>query len=129
MRIGQVAAAAGVGVETLRYYERRGLLPNPPCTGSGYRAYGGGAVARVRFIRRAQDLGFTLAEIGDLLALRDDQDINCAHVRKRANSKIAQVDGKVRDLLAIRDRLVALVERCREGESSTCPIIEAFEDR
>ncbi|MCH7494042.1 heavy metal-responsive transcriptional regulator [bacterium] len=129
MRIGQVAAAAGVGVETLRYYERRGLLPNPPRTGSGYRAYGGGAVARVRFIRRAQDLGFTLAEIGDLLALRDDQDINCAHVRKRANSKIAQVDGKVRDLLAIRDRLVALVERCREGESSTCPIIEAFEDR
>ena len=129
MRIGRVAQAAGVGVETLRYYERRGLLPDPPRTGSGYRAYGGDAVARVRFIRRAQDLGFTLAEIGDLLALRDDPDVNCTHVRRQANAKIGQVDGKVRDLLAIRDRLVALVERCREGEASACPIIEAFDDR
>src|SRR5207247_2671094 len=97
LSIGQVARLAGVGVETVRFYEREGLLEEPPRRESGYRQYGEDVVARLRFIRRAKELGFTLKEIAGLLALRVDPDTTCADVRQRARTKIADVEAKIRD--------------------------------
>ncbi len=127
--IGQLAKAAGVGVETVRFYERKGLLDAPARKGSGYRQYDDEAVERLRFIRQAQQVGFTLKEIQDLLALRDDPDARRADVRDRAAGKIADIDAKVRDLLAMRESLVGLLESCEgDGPASGCPIITAFEE-
>jgi MerR family copper efflux transcriptional regulator len=127
---GQLAKAAGVGVETVRFYERKGLLDAPARKDSGYRQYDAEAVERLRFIRRAQQVGFTLKEIRDLLALRDDPDARRADVRDRAAGKIADIDAKVRDLLAMRASLVGLLESCDgDGPASGCPIITAFGDR
>jgi len=89
MTIGKVASGAGVNLQTVRYYERRGLLPRPPRAASGYRQYDANAVARLRFIKRAQDLGFSLAEIGELLELRIEHGAACAAVEARAREKIA----------------------------------------
>lgn len=128
--IGQLAKAAGVGVETVRFYERKGLLDAPARKDFGYRQYGDEAVERLRFIRRAQQVGFTLKEIQDLLGLRDDPDARRADVRDRAAGKIADIDAKVRDLLAMRASLAGLLESCEgDGPASGCPIITAFEDQ
>jgi len=128
--IGQLAKAAGVGVETVRFYERRGLLDVPARKDSGYRQYDDDAVERLRFIRRAQQVGFTLKEIQDLLALRDDPDARRADVRDRATGKVADIDAKVRDLLAMRESLVALLTSCEgDGPASGCPIITALGDQ
>jgi Cu(I)-responsive transcriptional regulator len=128
--IGQLAKAAGVGVETVRFYERKGLLDVPARRDSGYREYDDEAVERLRFIRRAQQVGFTLKEIQDLLGLRDDPDARRADVRERAAGKIADIDAKVRDLLAMRESLTGLLEACEgDGPASGCPIITAFEDQ
>ena len=97
MSIGQLAKDVGVGVETVRFYERKGLLDVPARKDSGYRQYDDEAVERLRFIRKAQQVGFTLKEIQDLLALRDDPDARRADVRERAAGKIADIDAKVRD--------------------------------
>jgi MerR family transcriptional regulator, copper efflux regulator len=127
--IGQLAKAAGVGVETVRFYERKGLLDVPARKDSGYRQYDDAAVERLRFIRRAQQVGFTLKEIQDVLALRDDPDARRADVRERAAGKIADVDAKVRDLMAMRESLVSLLESCEgDGPAAGCPIITAFGD-
>lgn len=127
--IGQLAKAVGVGVETVRFYERKGLLDAPARKDSGYRQYDDEAVERLRFIRRAQQVGFTLKEIQDLLGLRDDPDARRADIRDRAAGKIADIDAKVRDLLAMRESLVNLLESCEgDGPASGCPIITAFED-
>jgi len=128
LRIGDLAAQAGVGIQTLRYYERRGLLKEPPRRPSGYREYPAEAVRRVRFIKRAQELGFTLAEIHELLRLREDKRANCADVRGRANAKIRDVDDRIRALRAIRGALERLVTSCtRDGSSRECPILEALD--
>lgn len=125
--IGQLAKAAGVGVETVRFYERKGLLNDPARKDSGYRQYDDEAVERLRFIRRAQQVGFTLKEIQDLLGLRDDPDARRVDVRERAARKITDIDAKVRDLLAMRESLVSLLESCEgDGPASGCPIITAF---
>ena len=127
IRIGQLAKAAGVGVETVRFYERKGLLDVPARKDSGYRQYDHGAVERLKFIRRAQQVGFTLKEIHDLLGLRDDPDARRADVREKAGDKIAAIDAKVRDLLAMRESLTALLESCEgDGPASGCPIITAL---
>jgi Hg(II)-responsive transcriptional regulator len=127
--IGQLARAAGVGVETVRFYERKGLLDAPPRKESGYRQYDGDAVERLKFIRRAQMVGFTLKEIQDLLALRDDPDAKRADVRDWAAAKVADIDARVRDLLAMRASLVDLLETCEgDGPASDCPIITALGD-
>ena len=110
---GQVAKEAGVHVETLRYYERTGLLAPPPRSAVGYRQYPPQTVARLGFIRQAQQLGFTLAEIAELLALHDDF-MPCADVKARAVAKIAAVDERLAALTAVRDALLALVVRCDE---------------
>jgi MerR family copper efflux transcriptional regulator len=126
---GQLAKAACVGVETVRFYERKGLLDAPARKGSGYRQYDDGSVERLRFIRRAQQVGFTLKEIQDLLALRGDPDARRADVRERAAGKIADIDAKVRDLMAMRESLANLLTSCEgDGPASGCPIITAFGD-
>lgn len=128
LSIGQLAGAAGVGVETVRFYERKGLLPEPPRRRSGYRRYPPDAVARVRFIRRAKDLGFTLREVAELLALRVDPDKTCADVRALARDKIANVEAKLRELERIKTALERLSRQCRgRGPTSECPILDAIE--
>src|SRR5690606_3024768 len=127
LTIGKLANAAGVGVETLRFYEREGLLPKPPRKRSGYRQYPPDAVARVRFIRRAKELGFTLKEIQELLELRIDPDKSCADVRALARAKIVDVEEKMADLVRIKAALENLARACRgKGPTSECPILEAI---
>ena len=125
---GKLARAVDVNVETLRYYERRGLLPEPPRRESGYRAYPPESVDRLRFIKGAQALGFTLEEIQDLLDLRVDENASSGEVRRRSQDKVAQIDEKIRALQEMRDALSHLIEQCSgEGPMSDCPILEAME--
>lgn len=128
MRIGELARHAGVTVQTVRYYERRGLLVAASRLASGYREYGADAIERLRFIRRAQELGFTLAEIADLLALRLARGTPASAVKARAQAKIADIDQRIRDLQRIRHALVHLAGRCRGGRGPVgdCPLLEAL---
>ncbi len=128
LTIGQVAAQGEVRVETVRYYERCGLLPRVPRTASGYRRYGPEAVARLRFIRSAKQLGFSLAEIRELLSLRVRPGASCADVRARATAKVRTIDVRVAELERIRAALVSLAARCQgQGPTSDCPILDALE--
>lgn len=130
LRTGQVAAAAGVNVETLRYYERRGILREPPRRRSGYREYPAKTVGIVRFVKQAQGLGFTLEEIEELLALRDDDSRTCGEVRATASAKIGEIDLKIRRLRAMKRALTTLVDSCVDDASTReCPILEALHDR
>jgi len=125
---GELAKRAGVNRETVRYYERRRLLPRPPRTVSGFRIYSDDAVRRLRFIRHAKALGFSLSEIHDLLGLRIDSPAVCARVRERAKAKISEVDRKVAKLAQIRQVLARLVATCaRRGTTSECPILDSLE--
>lgn len=127
MTIGQLARRAGSDVETIRYYERRGLLPPPPRSGNGYRRYPPDAARRLRFIRRAKTLGFTLAEIGELLSLREAGN-NRAAVKELARARLADLDARLADLQRMRDALADLDQRCTgHGTVSGCPIIEALD--
>ena len=124
---GKLAKAAVVNVETLRYYERRGLLPEPPRKESGYRVYPETAVERLRFIKGAQVLGFTLDEIHDLLNLRVDEHAHRADVRQRAQEKVENIERKIKALQAMKDALHDLIEQCHgDGPVSDCPILEAM---
>ena len=102
MRIGELAERADVSVQTVRYYERRGLIPEPPRSSGGYRLYDETYVRRLHFIGRAQELGFTLKKIKKLLALRTGPEVECAEVRSIAEAKLADVEDKIRDLQRIR---------------------------
>lgn len=124
--IGKVARRAGVGVETIRYYERRGLIEQPEKRAS-FREYPPGTVERLQFIRHAKDLGFTLREIGDLLSLRVDPRVNCDAVRERAESKIADIEQRVASLRKIHATLEKLVAACGKNEGTgDCPILESL---
>jgi Hg(II)-responsive transcriptional regulator len=128
LRTGEVAEAAGVNVETLRYYERRGLLKEPKRRDSGYREYPLDTVRIIRFIKHAQELGFTLDEIEELLGLRNDRSRTCGEVRVAALTKIEEIDRKVRSLQAIRNALSGLVTACTdEASTRECPILEALD--
>ena len=128
MRIGEVAARAGVNIETLRYYERRGLLKAPERQGSGYRAYAEGSVKIVRFIKRAQELGFTLADIDGLLRLAEGGPESCREVRALATAKIEDLEERIATLQAMRESLQALVRTCnRRGTKRECPLLSAIE--
>src|SRR5947209_14414329 len=125
---GEVAKRGGVNLETIRYYERRGLLPKPSRTPAGYRAFGTDAVRRLRFIKHAQELGFSLKEVKELLALRVDARTSCADVRTRAEAKIADIDQKLRALRAMKQALVRLTAACvGRGPVSACPILESLD--
>jgi len=125
---GRLAYEGGVNLETVRYYERRGLLPKPPRTPAGYRTFDVEALRRLRFIRQAQALGFSLKEIRELLALRVDPRTSCADVRRRAEAKIADIDQKLGTLRAMRKALIRLTAACAgRGPVSACPILESLE--
>ncbi|MHB1328585.1 MAG: heavy metal-responsive transcriptional regulator [Gemmatimonadales bacterium] len=127
--IGTLARQAGVHVQTLRYYETRGLLEPSQRRASGYREYGPEALRRLQFIRRAQSLGFTLAEIRDLLALRRSPDTTADVVKARAGEKIRAVEEKLHDLTRIRNSLVHLAGRCSGGHVpvDNCPLLDALD--
>ena len=127
LTIGQVAKLAGVGVETIRFYEREGLLPKPPRAPSGYRRYSRDAVARLRFIARAKELLFTLDEIKHLLAIHDDPAGTRAEVRTWADRKAEELDRQAQTLLAAREALARLRAACvGDGPASGCPILLAL---
>ncbi len=129
MTRGEIAEHTGVGRETLRYYEERGLIPDPPRSSAGYRLYDESYASRIRFIGRAQELGFTLEEIKELLELRVDPETTCHAIKTRAENKIEDVETKIRDLQRIRQALVHLADTCSgEGPTSDCPILDAMQD-
>ena len=128
LRIGEVARAAGVGLETVRFYERRGLVPAPPRRASGYRAYPPSSVARIRFIRTAKDLGFTLKEIEELLSLRVHPVRSCAKVRRLAVEKIDDIGRRLATLSRIRRTLRRLIAACDAHEpTADCPVLGALD--
>ncbi|MDQ6689348.1 MAG: heavy metal-responsive transcriptional regulator [Gemmatimonadota bacterium] len=128
MRIGEAAELAGVNVQTLRYYERAGLLPKASRRPSGYRQYDKDVVRLVHFIKHAQELGFTLRDISELIALRKNPR-NCSRAGALALAKVEEIDRRIRKLTAIRKTLADLWNACRNGEAKPeCPIIEALTD-
>jgi MerR family mercuric resistance operon transcriptional regulator len=128
--IGRLAKKAQVNIETVRYYERRGLLPEPPRRQSGYRQYSENDVSRLLFIKRAQTLGFTLKEISELLNLRVDPDTTCGDVKKRAEAKIADIEEKILALRKMKKALAKLASTCRgRGPTSECPILEMLSSK
>ena len=125
--IGAVARKAGAGIDTIRYYERAGLLPAPRRRASGYRDYGVDTVARLRFIRRAKDLGFTLEEIRELLALSTDRERGVKSAKQRAEARLAQVEQRIRELQRVRRGLKQLIAACPgHGPLEQCPILRAL---
>ena len=129
LTIGQVAKRAGVNVETIRFYEREGLIGEPKRRASGYRQYAPDVVRRIRFIQRAKELGFSLREVGELLSLRVSRDQTCADVKARTVGKIADIDGKIAVLTRMRSALEKLGASCvGRGPVSECPILDALDD-
>jgi MerR family copper efflux transcriptional regulator len=127
MLIGQVAAQTGVTIQTLRYYEQLGLMPAPARRSSGYRTYAPDAVQRVRFIRRAQEIGFTLHEIADLLGFWPDSKKSCGRVEKQAAATLERIDEKIRDLRRIRSALAQYLTACRDRRSfDECPLLASL---
>jgi MerR family mercuric resistance operon transcriptional regulator len=125
---GQVARQAGVGIETVRFYEREGLLDQPDRRPSGYRQYSGAFVARLRFIRRAKELGFTLKEIKDLLSLRLDPSTTCADIKRRSDDKIKDIEEKIRTLQRMKKALVKITKACfGQAKLSECPILDTLD--
>lgn len=122
--IGQLARSAGVNVETVRYYQRIGLLAEPAKPAHGYRNYPRAAADRIRFIKRAQRLGFHLQEIAELLSLSEG---DCTDVRSRAEQKRRQIEAQIRDLAAMQETLDRLIDACRTGVAAqACPIVETL---
>lgn len=130
LKIGGLAKAAGVNLQTVYYYERRGILAPAVRLDSGYRLYDDGAVKKLRFIKNAQQMGFTLSEISDLLNLRVRQANHCGSVLVKAEKKLQQVDEKIKSLAGMRRILSRLVADCRSRKvTDVCPILESLETR
>jgi Hg(II)-responsive transcriptional regulator len=128
VRTSEVAAQAQVNTQTLRYYERRGLLPEPERTPSGYRAYSPDAVRVVRFVKRAQQLGFSLSDIEELLHLADGGPDRCEDAEAMARGRIAELQHRIDELTAMRDALAQLVDSCRQPRAKrSCPILHSIE--
>jgi MerR family mercuric resistance operon transcriptional regulator len=129
MRTHEVADEAGVNAQTLRYYERRGLLAEPPRSPGGYRDYPASAVAVLRFVKRAQELGFSLAEVEELLALAEGGPESCDAARALAEAHMAELDRKIADLQRMRASLTTLVATCQRPRTDrTCPLLSAIQD-
>ena len=125
MTIGRLAREAGVNIDTIRYYERNGLIPEPIRRASGYRQYGVADLRRLRFILRAKELGFTLAEIGELLSLSADRDVR--GVKRRPEERLEQVEHKIGELQRVRKGLKVLIDACPgHGDLERCPIVAAL---
>lgn len=126
MRIGELAKATATNVETVRYYEKIGILPKPARTSANYRSYGGDHLARLSFIRRARNLGFTLEALRELLTLSDDKEQSCKAIDAVARAHLAQVDLKISDLRALRSELSRIIVSCQQGTVADCKIIETL---
>ncbi len=127
LKIGEVAKKANVGVETVRFYERIGLIPCPCRLQSGYRQYSEDAVKRIQFIKNAKELGFSLKEISELFALRVRSKARCGDIKKKAEAKIADIDERIKTLQRMKSALKKLVSQCKgAGPVGECPILENF---
>ena len=127
LTIGAVAKRVGVAIDTIRFYEREGLLPEPLRRASGYRSYGESTIAQLRFIRRAKQLGFTLEEIRELLALSTDRRLGVKAVKQRARERLLAIEQRIVELQRVRDGLAQLVESCPgHGAPEQCPILRAL---
>jgi Cu(I)-responsive transcriptional regulator len=126
LTIGKLASATGVNVETIRYYERSGLVSPPARTEGNYRSYKADDVARLRFIRRTRDLGFSLEQVRALLGISGQRDRDCGTVDAIATEHLAEVDRKIADLRALRRELADAVASCAGGTIAECRILEAF---
>src|SRR2546423_7050462 len=130
LSIGQVARRAGVGVETVRFYEREGLLEEPPRRTSGYRVYSEQVIKRIHFIKRAQRLGFSLKEITELLMLRVDGQTSCEEVKQHTEAKITEVERKLIELQRMRQALLQVATLCTgQGPGSRCPMLDALDQQ
>lgn len=128
LTIGKVAKGAGLGIETVRFYEKEGLIEPPERTASNYRIYSSQAIVRLRFIKRAKTLGFTLKEIKELLSLRHNPSANKSDVKKQVEAKIDDIKQKISDLKKIQKTLETLDECCNgKGPTDDCPILKALE--
>ena len=127
MRIGELAARADVNIQTLRFYEREGLLEEPPRRASGYRQYSEQVVTRLHFIKGAQKLGFSLKEITELLSLRVDAQTSCDEVKQRTEAKLAEVEQKMVELQRMRQALLQVHSLCiGQGPAGRCPMLDAL---
>lgn len=126
MMISELADAAGVKVSTIRFYERRGILATPERTGSGYRAYDEEDVDRVRYLRRGQELGFTLAELGAMLGLSRSRDPFTAEISALGKAKLAEIDARIEDLTRVRGALAGLLDAQCADPDAPCPIVAAL---
>ncbi len=129
MRIGEAATASGCHIETIRYYERVGLLPHPARTGGGYRDYLPEEVDRLRFITRGRELGFSLEEIRSLLTLSDDPALSCHDVDQLARHHLADVEQRIRELRSIARELERTIASCAGGKRGQCAILGALRRR
>lgn len=129
MKIGELAAATSTKVETVRYYERIGLLPPPARTSGNYRSYSRDHLARLSFIRRARDLGFALEAVRELLALSDDKGKSCEAIDAIARVHLTEIDRKILDLVALRTELDRVIGSCSRGTVADCKIIETLAPR
>ncbi|MBI5212239.1 MAG: MerR family transcriptional regulator [Nitrospirae bacterium] len=130
LTIGQIAKKVGVNIDTIRYYEKQGLIPKPSRRESGYRQYSEDSVKRILFIKRAKKLGFSLKEISELLSLRLGSSTTCGDVKKRADIKIAEIGGKIQTLQRMKAALAKLVKACEENkQAGECPILEALKEK
>ncbi|WP_404338139.1 helix-turn-helix domain-containing protein [Sphingomonas sp. MMS12-HWE2-04] len=125
--IGGLSTATGVKIETIRYYERAGLISPPLRTGGNYRSYAPEDVVRLRFIKRTRDLGFRLEEVRALLDISVQQDRDCCEIDALATEHLAEVDRKIADLTSLRQQLSSMIASCRGGTVADCQILEAFQ--
>lgn len=130
MKIGEVSKRSGIGIETIRYYEREKLLEQPQRRPSGYRQYDESTLERLAYIRRAKELGFTLSEIRDLLELSFANESCCDHVRQRAETKLIDIEDKIRSLRGMRRSLSDILKRCKaNGSAKDCPLVHTTNAR
>ncbi|MBB4612752.1 MULTISPECIES: MerR family transcriptional regulator [Sphingomonadales] len=128
MKIGELSRATGTNIETIRYYERIGLLPEPARTAGNYRSYGEAHRTRLAFVRHSRELGFTIEEVRSLLDLADHPERECCEADRIATRHLAQVEEKIGQLVTLRDELSRIIGRCRGGLAADCRVIEALGD-
>jgi MerR family mercuric resistance operon transcriptional regulator len=128
LSISEAARLSGVNIETIRFYERGGLLEAPPRTKGGHRVYDGPRIKRLAFVRRGRELGFTLDEIRGLLALADERETSCAQVETLARVHLDEIRGRMADLARMENVLAAMIARCAGGTVPDCPILETLFD-
>ncbi len=131
LTIGKIAKTAAVGVETIKFYEKKGLLAKPPKPTKGFRLYPEDYASRISFIKRAQDLGFTLREVKELLKLKVDKAATCGQVKKRTELKIDEIEKKIEDLKKMKRTLQQIRDCCMDGSLSLtdCPILDCFDNK